>query len=310
MGINKKLDSKCNSSYHHCTRSLIQYITGYAMLHIQDLSFGYRQTKLFNHLSLSLTKGGVFGLLGKNGAGKTTLLKIIAGLVFPDSGTCEVMGFTPKNRQPEFLADIYFLPEDFALPELTATQYASFYAGFYKNFDATAFNKYLTEFSLPRDQLLTTLSHGQKKKFLISFGLATHCRLLILDEPTNGLDIPSKTQFKQLLAATVTDDRLIIISTHQVHDVEHLVDAIAIVDDGEIVLNQSVVAIAQKLSCQLTSEAPDIMESFYSEKRLGGYLSVTLNRTSQETPIDLEALFNAVLANKIKIQQLFPGAQS
>ena len=281
------------------------------MLQLSDLSFSYhKQEKLFNHLELSLQKGAIFGLLGKNGAGKTTLLKIIAGLIFPDTGSCQVMGHNPKNRRPDFLENSYFLPEDFCLPELTADEYTDFYAPFYRKFDAALFKTYLADFDLPHDKLLTTLSHGQKKKFLLSFGLATNCQLLILDEPTNGLDIPSKTQFKKLLASTITEDRLIIISTHQVHDVEHLVDTIAILDEGKIILNQPLINITKKLSFQLTQKDPNNDKTLYSEKRLGNTLSVQLNDSNEETSIDLEALFNAVLSNKTKIQHIFEGVPS
>ena len=230
------------------------------MLKINDLAFGYtKRNDFFTHLTLELNQPGIYGLLGKNGSGKTTLLKIIAGLLFPKQGTCEIMGQRPALRQPDFLNKIYFLPEDLFVPALTAHDYVKFYAPFYPKFDFIFLNQCLKEFDLPQDKLLTTFSHGQKKKFLISFGLATQCQLLILDEPTNGLDIPSKSQFRKLVASAITDEKLFIISTHQVHDVENLIESVLILEEGNIIYNQ----------------------------RLNDH----------EEHIDLEVLFNSVLEN-------------
>ncbi len=281
------------------------------MLELKNLYFGYnKKNQLFTDLDLSIEQGGIYGLLGKNGAGKTSLLKIIAGLLFPQQGDCTVMGYTPKVRSPAFLADIYFLSEDIYLPATSMADYVKLYAGFYPHFDHNQFTTYINEFKLTDDKLLTNFSHGQKKKFLIAFGLATNCKLLILDEPTNGLDIPSKSEFKKLLASIVTDEKLIIISTHQVHDVESLVDAIIVLDEGKIVFNQSIYDITNKLTFTLLPEEPASSTSFYYEKRLGGFATVTANDLGQDTQADLEILFNAILLNKEKLHQHFQGEKN
>lgn len=241
------------------------------MIDLKDVTFGYkRQNKLFNSLQLNLANSGICGLLGKNGSGKTTLLKIISGLIFPDEGAIQVFGHIPKKRNPSFLNEIFFLPEDFFVPTLTADHYVNFYAPFYTSFDHASFQNNMAEFDLPRNKLLTQLSYGQKKKFLIAFGLATNCSLLILDEPTNGLDIPSKTQFRKLLAATITDKKLFLISTHQVHDVEKLIDTIVILDEGNIILQQPLI--------------------------------------EEETRIDLEEFFNNVITHSVKQKSFSTGA--
>ena len=212
------------------------------MIELNDVTFGYsKQNKLFNKLRLNLENSGICGLLGKNGSGKTTLLKIIAGLIFSDEGNVRVFNHKPKNRTPTFLKEIYFLPEDFFTPALSVEQYQNFYASFYPNFDHTFFNNALVEFDLPHHKLLTQFSYGQKKKFLIAFGLATNCSILILDEPTNGLDIPSKTQFRKLLASTISDKKLFLISTHQVHDIEKLIDTVVILNEGKIIYHQPLI---------------------------------------------------------------------
>ncbi|MFN7097439.1 MAG: ATP-binding cassette domain-containing protein [Gammaproteobacteria bacterium] len=279
------------------------------MLELKNLSFGYKKNDdLFSGLDWSITNGGICGLLGKNGAGKTTLLKIVAGLVFPQHGECQVINYSPKQREPGFLADIYFLPEDIFVPAVTIAEYIDYYARFYPRFNHAQFANYVAELSLVKDTRLTDFSHGQKKKFLIAFGLATNCKILILDEPTNGLDIPSKSEFKKLLASIIADDKLIIISTHQVHDIENLIDSIVVLDDGKIVFNQSMYEISRQLSFKMLTEEPDTAASLYYEKRLGGYVTVMENDSEQDTQIDLEILFNAILVNKTRLQECFEGA--
>jgi len=269
------------------------------MVDIKNLFFGYSEyNNLFQDLSLHLEKGKICGLLGKNGAGKTTLLKMMAGLVFPHKGSCEVMGQIPEQRLPSFLSEIFFLPEELFVPELTADQYIKYYSSFYPKFDAVLFYQYLTEFHLPRNKLLTKLSHGQKKKFLIAFGLSTNCSLFILDEPTNGLDIPSKSQCRKLLASAISDERLFIISTHQVRDVENLIDSIVILDEGKIIFQQSLLEVTQQFAFIRQHKKPDPDTCIFYEKHLAGYTAMVNNTNKQETQADLEILFNAILSNK------------
>jgi ABC-2 type transport system ATP-binding protein len=278
------------------------------MIEIAHLFFNYsKNDNLFNDLNLNIAEGGICGLLGKNGAGKTTLLKIIAGLIFPQQGSCQVFQQNPGKRNPSLLSEIYFLSEDLYVPPITAEQYIAYYAPFYPRFNKLQFLEYAEEFSIATEKRLTDFSHGQKKKFLIAFGLATNCRLFILDEPTNGLDIPSKAQFRKLLASTITNDKLIIISTHQVHDIENLIDTIVILEEGKIILNASLFEISKQLAFMQQAAEPDASACIYYEKHLAGYTAVVINESNHDTNIDLEVLFNAVLANKNKIAQLGIG---
>lgn len=276
------------------------------MLKINDLGFKYPSTEqLFNRLNLKLAPGNIYGLLGKNGAGKTTLLKIICGLLFPKAGSCHVINYESKKRQPKFLENIYFIPEEFYVPPITAELYINLYAPFYPKFDFVAHEQYLKNFDLPQNKKLSTLSYGQKKKFILAFGVATNCSLLILDEPTNGLDIPSKSQFRKLLTSALTDDKTFIISTHQVHDVENLIDPIIILDDGKIILNKSIHEISQHLSMIQQSDKPDPTQALYYEKNIHGYSIITTNKTDLESEFNLELLFNAIINNKDQIKKIF-----
>ncbi len=209
------------------------------MLNIKKLLFNYKGSEpLFAGLSLDIEAGKIYGLLGKNGVGKTTLLKIMTGLLFPESGSCKMLNTDTSLRLPEILREIYFIAEEFYVPNVTAEEYIKYYSPFYPNFDPKVFKHAANEFELVFDKKLTKLSYGQKKKFLVAFGLATSCKLLLLDEPTNGLDIPSKSQFRKLLASALTEDKTIVIATHQVRDLEHLIDTVVILEDGQIIFNK------------------------------------------------------------------------
>ena len=276
------------------------------MIQIGNISFSYGQKRpLFKELNLSLPSGHIYGLLGKNGAGKSTLLKIIAGLLFPTHGEINVVGFHPKDRFPQFLREIYLVTDEFHLPAMRIEQYLSLYSPFYPRFNRSLFDEYINEFKLPRDQKLNALSYGQKKSFLLSFGLATDCKLLILDEPTNGLDIPSKSQFRKIVANAIHEDRSFIISTHQVRDMENLIDPIIILDEGSIVFFENYERISNKLAITRQAELPDNNILVYAESYLGAYTVVKENIEMEETSMNLEILFNAVVSNKSRINEIF-----
>ena len=277
------------------------------MIDINNVDFSYsRRTKLLSGLSLQLEAGRIHGLLGKNGEGKSTLLKLISGLDFPSKGKIEVMGFNPLKRQPELLEEIFFLPEE--LPQLTLSieNYEKVYSPFYPNFSLEQFNQYLKEFEIEnKTDLLNKLSHGQKKKVMIAFGLATNTKLLLMDEPTNGLDIPSKGQFRRMVASALSDDRCLLISTHQVHDLDSLIDNIIIMDGHEIVFNQSIENIALKLVFKVSDRKEQDESVLYSEDTLRGLYQVCENKLNLESKVDIELLFNAIFANKKRIKELF-----
>ncbi len=278
------------------------------MINLSGVEFGYKKhNKLFDKLNLTLSRRHIYGLLGKNGAGKSSLLRLIAGLIFPLAGECKVLGYSASVRSPFALADLYFLSEDIYLPKMTAIAYVKLYSSFYPKFNHNLLEKGIELFQLPTDQLLTELSYGQRKKFLLAFAVATSCKIHLYDEPTNGLDIPSKSVFRQFIAEAMQDDQLYIISTHQVHDVEKLIDAIILIDEGDIVVNEGMDKIAQILQVSSQKEQPKMNECIYYEKAIGGYNVLTVNKNGDESQIDLELLFNAVLSNKAAIKQLLLG---
>jgi len=277
------------------------------MIDIKNVDFSYsRNAKLLLDLSLKLETGRIHGLLGKNGEGKSTLLKLISGLVFPIHGSIDVMGFDPQKRTPEMLQDIFFLPEELPQLPLSIKNYEEVYAPFYPNFSSDQFNSYLKEFEIDdKKAMLNKLSHGQKKKVFVSFGLATNTKLLLMDEPTNGLDIPSKGQFRRMVATAVDESRCLIISTHQVRDLDSLIDSIMIMDGHEIVFNEPNENITKKLLFKVVDHNDTDESVIYSEESMRGLYQVRENTTGEESKLDIELLFNAVFTDKKRIMNLF-----
>ncbi|MHB8208949.1 ABC transporter ATP-binding protein [Mucilaginibacter sp.] len=276
------------------------------MIEFNNLSFGYTSKKLlYKNLSLTINQGSIYGLFGKNGAGKSTLLKNMVGTLFPVEGSILINGMTPQKRQPSFLQTIYYIPEDVFVPSLTIKQYKNLFAPFYPEFNEDNFHTYLNDLEVSVDGKLNKLSFGQQKKFVIAFALACNTKVLLMDEPTNGLDIPSKTQFRKLIASVMFDDRIIFISTHQVRDLENMIDNVIIVDNGDLLLHASVASICNKLCFKTIAEIPAGAKILYEEKALKGTAVVMENIYAEDSKLNLEQLFNGVTENPAIAKQIF-----
>lgn len=264
------------------------------MVQIENLNFWYKKGKpVFRNLSLSLNEGHVYGLLGKNGAGKSTLLKSIAGLTFPASGKCLVNGMNSAHRKIAMLEDMFFIPEDIYTPSLTPAQFLKNTAVFYPKFSITDFYANLKTLDVDAELVMSDQSHGRQKKAMIAFGLATNSSILIMDEPTNGLDIPSKVQFRKLIAAMLNEDRCVIISTHQVRDLDSLIDTILILDDHQIVVNSSVDDITEQLLFGVFDDTAGL-NVLYQEDTLRGKYAIVQNTSGKYSKLDLELFFNGI----------------
>ena len=267
------------------------------MLEASQLRFGYGIEPLFLDTNLTLAPGHIYGLLGLNGAGKSTLLKLMTGLLFPDAGRISACGHEPARRAPGFLSRVFVLPEELNVPAVTGSEFVAVRSPFYPDFDRSRMGRLCEEFEIPEGRKLTALSHGQQKKFLLSFGLACNASLVLLDEPTNGLDIPSKGLFRRLVAEALTEERTILVSTHQVRDVESLVDRVLILHEGKVLLNRGVADLSANLRFQVAGNPPEADDSLiYAERTVGGYASVWKQRGAGEGRPDLELLFKAVIA--------------
>ncbi len=273
------------------------------MIEVKNLTFCYPGTKrkVFDQLSLTLDHSGIYGLLGKNGMGKSTLLYLLAGLLRPNKGEVMVHGYEAKKRNPGMLQDIYIVPEEYDLPQITLNDYVKIHTDFYPHFSQERLEESLRLFEMPTTVKLNQLSMGQKKKVYMSFAMASGCALLLMDEPTNGLDIPSKALFRKVVATCMPEDTTMIISTHQVHDVEQLLDHVLILDHSQFAFNASTEEIARNYT--FTYRNPSQMDSnvIYAEPSLQGNLTMAHRQQGEpETAINLELLFNAVTLETLK----------
>ena len=274
------------------------------MIEITNLSFSYKKTQVFSKISLSFKEGNIYGLLGENGVGKTTLLKLICGLQRPESGSCTVDGETSHLRLPSMLQRIAFLPDEVNLPDNSTPQrYVEELAPFYPHFAQGTFLHLMQELEVEPDRKFKEMSFGQQKKSLIAAALSLGTDYVLFDEPTNGLDIPSKAQLRSILSKCADENVTIIISTHQVKDVENLIDPIVILEGNAVLLDATVQRITEKLYFEYGGEKRD--DALYSEMLPGGYMNVVPNTTGEESQINIEALFNAVLRNKKMIKEMF-----
>lgn len=223
------------------------------MLKIQNVTYGYNAMhNVLENFSLSYSEPGIYGLLGKNGTGKSTLLYLIMGLLRPKQGHITVDGNETQLRLPETMREMFIVPEEYDLPRIMLPDYVNIIKPFYPNFDEQILIQLLKTFDMlnvngatadkngiPKINL-GALSMGQKKKIYLCFALAARTKLLIMDEPTNGLDILSKSQFRKVVALGMRDDQIIIISTHQVKDIETLLDHITIIEPNTVLLNEKI----------------------------------------------------------------------
>lgn len=270
------------------------------MIYLNNINFSYNAKKpLLQSLNLEATAGNIHGLLGKNGAGKTSLLKIIAGMRTPVSGNIKVLNFNPAQRTMAFNELCYFVPEELYTPSMSAKAYMKLYSGFYPLFSPENMTNYMENFDLDPDMHLGRSSYGQKKKFILSFAMASGAKLVLFDEPTNGLDIPSKSVFRKLAALAISDERCFIISTHQVRDLNLLLDSVILLHKGKILLNSSLCNIASQYAFVTLQRKHENKEALYIEEHIEGIKAILPASKSTETEVDLEMLFNAAISGKI-----------
>lgn len=281
------------------------------MITVENLSFLYRKSKraVLHDFSLSLEKGRVYGLLGKNGAGKSTLLYLMSGLLTPKSGKVVYHDVDVRRRLPITLQDMFLVPEEFDLPPVSLISYIELNSPFYPRFSKEDMVKYLHYFEMDINIDLGALSMGQKKKVFMSFALATNTSLLLMDEPTNGLDIPGKSQFRKFIASGMTDDKTILISTHQVRDIDKVLDHVLIMDNSRVLRNESTMSICDKLFFTESENRELLQSSLFSTPSIQGNFLLLPNESGEDSEINLELLFNATLAVPERISALFHSKQ-
>ena len=271
------------------------------MIEINHISFGYPGSKhhVFDNLSFSLESSRIYGLLGKNGMGKSTLLYLISGLLRPKSGDIFIDGIPSRDRLPVTLQDLFIVPEEYDMPPVTLKQFVQMNESFYPHFNIEVLKNCLKDFELPEEPNLKELSMGQKKKIYMSFALAAGTKYLFMDEPTNGLDIPSKSLFRKVVTQNMTEESTLIISTHQVHDIESLLDHIIILNNSQILVNSSVADITSKYTFTFRN-TQDMDGVLYAEPSLQGNATIAVRKPEEEeTNLNLELFFNAATKGKL-----------
>lgn len=272
------------------------------MIKTKDLNYGYyKSSPVLKKISLELPKGHIYGLLGKNGVGKSTLLKVLSGALLGE-GEYTVAGFDPRERRAEMQEKIRLVPENEVLYENTVMELAKITAPLYPTFSNELLENALKEFEVPRDKKLTLMSLGQQKKALISLSIACGTPYLFMDEPTNGMDIPSKSSFRRIVAGSITEDSTVLISTHQVDDLEGLIDYVVILENNGVLLSASRQEIGQKLAFGIATEEDEVL---YSEPTFRGLMSVIVNKSGEESPVDVKLLFNAVVKTPKRFKEIF-----
>lgn len=277
------------------------------MLQVNNLTFGYSRRKppVLDDFSLTIEKGGVYGLLGPNGAGKSTLLHLIAGALTPRAGKVMYNGVDTRRRLPETLRDIFIVPEEFSLPPVSLEKYVSLNAPLYPRFSRETMERNLDMFEMPKDINLGALSMGQKKKVFMSFALACNTSLMLMDEPTNGLDIPGKSAFRRFIGSSLDDDRAIIISTHQVRDIDRILDNVLIMDRHRVVFEQPVYEIQKRLRFVVSADNSLFSKSLYTVPGINGAAMILPNDGCDDTEINLELLFDFALRYPERLTSIF-----
>ncbi len=277
------------------------------MIDVENVTFAYRRSGyVLRDFSCRIKAGGVYGLLGRNGSGKSTLLYLIAGLLTPGNGRVLFEGENTRERLPSTLSEIFIVPEEFSLPAISLKKYIDLYGSLYPRFSREDMDRYLKLFEMPSDIDLGALSMGQKKKVFMSFALACNTRLLLMDEPSNGLDIPGKSMFRRAVSAAASPERAIIISTHQVRDIDRILDHILILDRNRIVLDAPVDDIVDRLDFMMTDDPAEVRTALYAIPSIGGTAIVVRNKTGEpQTEINLETLFGFVLEHPDDVRTIF-----
>lgn len=284
------------------------------MLKLENLTFCYprRRQPVIDDFDLTLSEGGIYGLLGPNGAGKSTLLYLISGLLTPKNGNVLFKERNTRLRLPETLNDIFIVPEELTLPAVKLDTYIKMNAPFYPRFSHEDLQRHLATFEVGdiADYKLSSLSMGQKKKLFMCFALACNTSLLLMDEPTNGLDIPGKAAFRRFIASSASDDKIIMISTHQVRDIDRILDHVIIMNEHSLLLNEPINAITDKLAFINTNDRTLIEGALIAQPGLGNAQIVIANDGSYDTEVNLETLFELATTRRDVIDSLFNSKNS
>jgi ABC-2 type transport system ATP-binding protein len=291
------------------------------MIEIKNLSLGFIKSNglpatrvnlgtvkpVLENLSLTIEPGHVYGLIGRNGAGKTTLMNCINGIIAIRRKDQPIYldGVKLNINNPYDHAKLFYVTDTISNIHILADAFANTLACFYPDFSVNSYKEYMEMFHMDRNVFLDELSLGEKKSVFLSYAFASGAPYVILDEPTNGLDITSRKVFRKLIASYMTPDRAIVISTHHINEISSLLDHILILDNKHIVFDHSVMETGSVLSF-IESDDEDLrQQALYSMTSAYGNRMILPNSGGSDSEIDYELLFEAVLENGKAINELF-----
>ena len=210
------------------------------ILEVKNLCKKYKGFELQN-VNITLPKGMIMGFIGENGAGKTTTIKAILDIIKNYTGEIKIFGLDNKKDDKKIKENVGVVLDDMFFPEiLTPNDINSIMKDIYKNWDSKLYLKYLTDFSLPRNKAIKTLSKGMRKKLEIATAISHHPQLLILDEPTAGLDPVARNEVIDLFQSFIQNEECsIFLSSHITTDLEHIADYITFINNGNIILSKT-----------------------------------------------------------------------
>lgn len=266
------------------------------MLAFHDVSYAYTPGRtVLRGVNVSV-RPGIGLLMGENGAGKTTLLGLASGSLISSAGTVEFDGVGPGLRLPATMSDIFYLSDDWDSPFRDIYATVRYHGCFYPRLDPDMLAANLEAFGLTGREKLKSLSLGMRRKSYIAYALALRTRLLLLDEPANGLDINSKKELRRMVSRCVGDEQTVLISTHTVADLEMLYDTVLILHRGCLLLSATVADIASALSF-VTSPVP-VPDALYMEAEGAMFRAIVPALEPYGSAVDFELLFSAVVSGK------------
>ena len=219
---------------------------------LEQVTKRYKHQLALDKVSLEAESGKVFALLGENGAGKTTSLRILLGLTQPDSGTAHVLGLDSQQQGQEIRRRVGYVPEQPTLYEwMTVAEIGWFTSGFYPPGFLEKYRQLVQGFGLPEDRKLKHLSKGMRAKVALLLAMAHEPELLVLDEPTSGLDSMVRREFLESMVDVAATGRTVLLSSHQIDEVERVADVVAILKHGKLVLCEPLDELKKDV-CELT----------------------------------------------------------
>ena len=260
------------------------------MLEMKNVTKIFGKCKALDDLTMTVPKGSVYGLVGPNGAGKSTAIRLMTGIYRPDSGHITLEG-QPVYENPAAKIRMGYIPDDiFYFPSASMEEMKSFYKGIYPQFDEELYNKLFDAFQLPRKGQIRRFSKGMQKQAAFHLSLCTHPEMLILDEPVDGLDPVMRRQVMSLILSDVASNgTTVLISSHNLRELEDICDHVGIMDHGKMLLERSLADMQGSThKLQMVGETPEGLDVLH-ESQTGRLKTLIVRGDAKEITLKVSA---------------------